>query len=137
MLEILGRGALFILALVIFFLAKRLHTKASGKAAKVQKTIATIMALLAGLTLIGTFVGEWMGNVTGASPYIAAAVFLITAGGLCIDWWTDGVPDKFAFWCALFLPLAIVFGFSQLSNLGDVIGRNAEQVSTTIQNGAR
>lgn len=137
MLELLGRGALFILAMVIFFLAKRLHTKASGKAAKVQKTIATIAALLAGLALIGTFVGGWMGEVTGASPYIAAAIFLITAGGLCIDWWTDGVPDRFAFWCALFLPLAIVFGFSQLSNVGDVISRNAEQVSNTISSQGR
>jgi hypothetical protein len=137
MTQILARGGLLICALVIVFLARRLHKKAHGSAEKAQKILATIAAFLGGLALLGTFVGEWMGRIAGASPYLAAAGFLLAAGGLLIEWWADGKPDKFAFWCALALPLATVIGFSQLQNLGNEMGRNAEQVSTTISNSTK
>lgn len=132
MFPFLGRAGLLICAVVIIFLARRLHKKASGKAEKSQKVIATLSGMLGGLSLVGTIAGEWMSKLGGASPYIAAAVFLVAAGGLLIDWWADGVPDKFAFWCAVVLPLATLVGYAQLPNLGDAISRNAEQVSSTV-----
>ncbi|MEV1315405.1 hypothetical protein AB0J14_04890 [Micromonospora arborensis] len=135
MFSLLGRAGLLICAVAILFLARRLHTKASGKAEKTQKVCATIAGFFGGLALIGTVAGEWMGKIGGASPYIAAAIFLVAAGGLLIDWWADGKPDKFAFWCAVVLPMAAIIGYAQLPKLGDAISDNAEQVSTTVESG--
>ena len=132
MLDFLGRAGLLICAVIIVFLARRLHTKAAGKAEKTQKTIATVAVFLGGLALLGTVAGDWMAQVTEASPFIAAGAFILTAGGLFIDWWTDKKPDKFAFWCALLLPLAIVFGLGQLSTLGDEIEKSGDRVQTTL-----
>lgn len=137
MTSILGRAGLLICALVIIFLARRLHKKAHGKAEKTQKIIATIAAFLGGLALLGTFVGEWMGRLAGVSPYIAVAGFLLALGGLIVEWWADGKPDTFAFWCALALPITAAFGIAQLGNFGGELNRNADQVSTTISNSTR
>lgn len=137
MTSILARGGLLICAIIIVFLAYRLHKKAHGQSEKAKKITATVLVFIGGLALMGTFVGTWMGKIAGASPYLAAGAFLLTAGGLIIDWWSDGKPDKFAFWCALALPLTAAFGLSQLSNLGDEIGRNADQVSNTISESSR
>lgn len=128
MLGLLGRSGLLLAGLVIIWLAWRLHRK-GGRA---QKITATIAALIGGMCLVGTVVGSWMANISGASPYLAAAVCLLSCGGLIVDWWGDRQPDRFAFWCAVAVPLGIIFGLAQLSNLGDEIGKSANQVSTTI-----
>ncbi len=135
MFSLLGRAGLLICAVAIIFLARRLHSKAGGKSEKTQKVLATITGFFGGLALVGTIAGEWMGKLGGASPYLAAAAFLVAFGGLLIDWWADGKPDKFAFWCAVVLPLATIVGFSQLDNLGTAISDNAEQVSSTVDSG--
>lgn len=136
-MEILTRGGSLIFAVVLLFLAKRLHTKASGKGEKPMKIIATVLGFGAGLFFLGTVVGSWMGSVAGASPYIAAALAALALGGLLIDWFADGKPDKFAFWCAVFLPLAVTLGYAQLSNLGDDLDRRVDRLSTTISTGGR
>jgi len=135
MLDFLGRAGLLICAVIIVFLARRLHSKASGKAEKTQKTIATVAVFFGGLAMLGTVAGDWMATVTKASPFIAAAAFILAAGGLFIDWWTDKKPDKFAFWCALALPLAIVFGLGQLSTLGEELQESGDRVQTTLDGG--
>ncbi len=137
MTDILARGGSFFLAAVILFLAMRLHGKGSGKGEKVAKAAATVMAFCAGLCFLATFVGGWMAKVAGISPYIAGALFLLAAGGLVIDWWRDGKPDKFAFWCAALLPLAAVYGFTQVANAGDLIDQQGERVSSTVSSGGR
>lgn len=136
-MEILTRGGSLIFAVVLLFLAKRLHGKASGKGEKPMKIIATVLGFGAGLFFLGTVVGSWMGAVAGASPYIAAALAVLTLGGLLVDWAGDGKPDKFAFWCAVFLPLALTFGYSQLSNMGDELDNRVDQVSNTVSSGGR
>jgi hypothetical protein len=133
MFEFLARFGMAILAGVIIFLARRLHTKANGKQAKAQKITATVIVFIGGIVLIGTFVGGWMASVSKASAIVAAAVFFVAAGGLVIDWWTDKVPDKFAFWAAAVLPLAIVFGFAQVHSVTVEIGHNADRVQSTLQ----
>ncbi len=129
-MEILGRFGLLIAAGVILWLAKRLHTKGRSK---VQKNVAFVAALLAGLALMGTLVGGWMTNLTSASPYLAAAFFLVAVGGTVVDLWTDKQADKFAFHAALLIPLAIAIGVGQMSNLGDELQRNGEQITAEIE----
>lgn len=133
MLDFAGRFGLLVLAAIIVFLAKRLHDKSGG--GKAKKNAAAVFAFLGGLCLLGTVVGDWMGKITGASPYIAAGLFLLTAGIIVIDMWADKKADKPAFWCAVVLPLAIVFGLSQMSNVGATISKNAGTVGSTIQQG--
>lgn len=128
----LVRFGLLILAGIIIFLARRLHKKAAGKSEKMQKTIATIAGFFGGVALVGTVAGTWMNNISRASPYVAAAAFFLAAGGLLIDWWTDKKPDKFAFYCAILLPLAMVYGLAQAQAVVSELGRNAQQVSSTI-----
>ncbi len=130
----LVRFGLLILAGIIVFLARRLHKKAGGKSEKTQKVIATIIGFFGGVAFVGTVVGTWMNNISRASPYVAAAAFFLTAGGVLIDWWADKKPDRFAFWCAIGLPLAMVFGLAQASSVVSELGRNAQQVSSTIGN---
>lgn len=137
MLGLFARSGLLILAAVLLFLSVRLHSGASGKSEKFAKIAATVGGFCAGLAFLGTFVGGWMAGVTKASPYIAAAMFLLAAGGLMVDWWKDGKPDRFAFWCAVVLPMATVFGFAQLGALGDELGRSSQQVSTAVEGVAR
>ncbi len=129
-MEFVGRFGLAIAAFALFWLARRLHTKGRSKA---QKNAAFVGSLLAGLALMGTFVGGWMANLTSASPYIAAALFIITVGGTVVDLWTDKQADKFAFHAALVIPLAIALGAGQLSNLGDEIGRRGNEVSAVVE----
>ena len=133
----LTRAGLFICAAIIIFLARRLHAKASGKQEKVQKITATIIAFIGGLALLGTFVGDWMGKVSKASPYVAAGLFLLTFLGVLIDWWTDKKPDKFAFYCAMFLPLSAVFGLTQMSHLSDQTGKSWDRVQSTVEQSSR
>ncbi len=129
-MEILGRFGLLIAAGALFWLARRLHSKGRSK---MQKNVATGMAFAAGLALLGTIVGEWMGTISSASPYVAGAMFLVTVGGFVVDVWTDKQADKFAFYCALIMPLAIVFGLAQASNIGDEIGKSGGRVSSTVE----
>lgn len=136
-----GAG-LFALAAVLFFLGNRLHKKSAGgqgaaKGAKPKKIIATIMSFCSGLAMLGTIVGDWLGDLAGMSPYIAAAFFLVSAGIVFIDWWSDGVPDRPAFLAAAFLPLAVVVGFTQLDRVGDMLGENADRVTDTIKSQSR
>jgi cytochrome bd-type quinol oxidase subunit 2 len=137
MTEILGRAGLLILACILLFLARRLHSGASGKGVKAMKWVATVLGFLAGLAFVGTIVGGWMATIAGASPYIAAGVFILCAGGFTVDVWKDKQPDGFAFWCAVLLPLAVIYGFAQASNVGDMLQDRGEQVSNTISSGGR
>ncbi len=129
-MEFLGRFGLLIAAGALFWLARRLHTKGRSK---VQKNTAFGASLLAGLALMGTFVGGWMSNLTTASPYLAAALFLFVVGGTVVDLWCDKQADKFAFNAALIIPLAIAIGAGQLSNLGDEIQRNGNEVTAVVE----
>ncbi|MET0522648.1 MAG: hypothetical protein ABW156_11870, partial [Jiangellaceae bacterium] len=113
--SILTRIGLLVFGVVMYWLAARLHKKAGaggggpqggGKGNNSKKIIATVMAFLAGCALVGTFVGDWARGIGGMSPMIAAAFFLLTAGVLVIDWWSDGTPDRPAFIAAALLPLA-------------------------------
>ncbi len=129
-MEFLGRFGLLIAAGCLFWLARRLHTKGRSK---IQKNTAFVLSFLAGLALMGTFVGGWMSNLTAASPSLAAAFFLVAVGGTVVDLWTDKQADKFAFHAALLIPLAIAIGIGQMSNLGDELQRNGEQITAEIE----
>ncbi len=133
-MDFLGRFGLAIAAGALFWLARRLHTKGRSKA---QKNGAFVMSLLAGLALMGTFVGGWMSNLTAASPYLAAALFLFVVGGTVVDLWCDKQADKFAFYAAAVIPIAIALGAGQLSNLGDEIQRNGETVTSVVEQGGK
>jgi hypothetical protein len=141
--NMLARVGLLVFGVALYWLASRLHKKAGsggpqgGKGANPKKVIATLMAFLAGCALVGTFVGDWVAGIGRASPLIAAAFFLLTAGVLVIDWWSDGVPDRPAFIAAALLPLAVVVGFAQIDTAFDQVGDKAEQVGQTIQNGSK
>src|SRR5690349_14975890 len=99
MLAFLGRFGLLILAVIIIFLAKRLHDKSGGS--KGKKNTAAVIAFVGGLALMGTVVGTWMAKVTGASPFVAAAAVLVTVGIPVIDFWSNKKLDKPGFWCAV------------------------------------
>lgn len=133
-MEFLGRFGLLVAAGALFWLARRLHTKGRSK---VQKNVAFVLSFLAGLALMGTFIGGWMTSLTAASPYLAAAFFLVAVGGTVVDLWTDKQADKFAFHAALLIPLAIAIGFGQLSNLGDEIQENGNQITAEIEQAGR
>lgn len=145
--SVFGRLGLFILAFVILFLANRLHKKAgaggggpqggNNPKSRNKKVAATIMAFFGGCALVGTFVSDWMSSIGGASPLVAAAFFLASAGVLIIDWWSDGVPDRPAFIAAALLPIAAMIGMSQLDTALGQVGDKAEQVGHTIQNGSK
>ncbi len=128
-MEILGRFGLLIAAGVILWLAKRLH----GGSSKAQKNIAAALAFIGGLALLGTIVGGWMGTISSASPYVAGALFFLSVGGFAIDVWKDKRADKFAFYMAALMPLAIVFGLAQASNIADEIGKSGGEVSATVE----
>jgi cytochrome bd-type quinol oxidase subunit 2 len=129
-MEFLARFGLLIAAGVLLWLAKRLHSKGRGKA---QKNAAGAGAFAAGLLFIGTLFGGWMAKLTGASPWIALAVFLFAVGAFLVDVWTDKQVDRLAFWCLLIIPMAIVFGAAQLPRLGDELQKRGEQVSAEIE----
>ncbi|MEV0732406.1 hypothetical protein [Polymorphospora sp. NPDC050346] len=132
-----GRFSLLLCAVVVAFLAHRLHKKASGKRAKAKQTAAVLIMFCAGLLLAGTFVGGWMSSNFGqAGGYLAGGLVLFTVGAVLIDWVADGKPDKVALWATLLVPLALFIGAGQVMSLLELMGQQGadlgEHVSTQM-----
>ena len=125
-----GLGARFGLLLIagaILFAAYRTH-KSSKKSAK---NTAVVMAFLAGLAFLATFVGDWMQSASWLGGAGVAALIVCSAI-IFVDWIVDKKADKPAFWAAFALGFAIVLGASNLPTAGDQIGQGGKQVTEQL-----
>jgi len=118
-------------AAALLFAALRIH-KSVGRRPKFTKPAGVILALVAGLALLTTFVGSWLGAVIGWGIGFAVAGLIISLAILGIDL-HDGRPDKPAFWAAFVLPLFLVLGVGQLPAVGRQIGNGGHQVEAQFQ----
>lgn len=117
-------GALFIAA-ALLFAALRFHKSSSPKG----KKAGTILAGVAGIAFLMTFVGEWMGDVAQLGGALGVALLIVAVSTVLVDWGLDKRPDKPAFWAMFALPALLVFGVTQIPAVGDQLGDGGQQVA--------
>jgi peptidoglycan/LPS O-acetylase OafA/YrhL len=122
-----ARFGLLAIAAALLFAAHRTH-KSSKKAAK---NTAVVMAFLAGLAFLATFVGDWMQSASWLGG-LGVAILIVCAVIIVVDWAIDKKPDKPAFWAAFALGFAIVLGASNLDDAGRMISDGGHEVSSQL-----
>ena len=122
-----ARFGLLLIAGAVLFAAHRTH-KSSKKSAK---NIAVVMAFLAGLAFLATFVGDWMQSASWLGG-LGVAALIVCACIIAIDWLVDKKPDKPAFWAAFALGFAIVLGAANLDDAGRLIQDGGSEVSSQL-----
>jgi len=122
------RFAAFAIAAALLFAAMRIH-KSSGQHSRVSKQVGVVMAFVAGLAFLVTFVGEWMGRVAAIAGAVGVALLIIAVATILVDWALDKKPDKPAFWAMFLLPALLVFGVTQIPAVGDQLGDGGKQVA--------
>ncbi|GAA0494606.1 hypothetical protein Ade02nite_20020 [Paractinoplanes deccanensis] len=122
-----ARFGLLLIAGALLFAAHRTH-KASKKSAK---NVAVVMAFLAGLAFLATFVGDWMQSAAWLGGAGVAAL-IVCAAIIVVDWAVDKKPDKPAFWAAFALGFAVVLGASNLDQAGRLIQDGGTEVSNQL-----
>lgn len=116
-----------LIAGAVLFAAIRIH-KSSKRTAK---HVGVVAAFIAGLSALGTVVGDWMtsqawiGSVSIGGLIVAVAIIVV-------DWLVDRKPDKPAFWAAFVLPLLIVLGAANIGDVGDQISDGSKEVGSQI-----
>ena len=123
-----------VVAAACLFAALRVH-KSSGKHTKATKIVGVVLAFVAGLGALATFVGDWMSAHSSILGVFAAGGLIVAAAILVVDCLLDGKPDKPAFWAAFALPLLIVIGLAQIPQAKNQIGDGFHQVSSQIGSG--
>jgi len=122
------RFGAFVIAAAILFVALRVH-KSSGKHLHKTKRAGIILAFIAGLAFLPTFVGGWMADLAGVGGTIGVAGLIVCFAIVVVDWAFDGKPDSPAFFAALLLPMFVVFGVAQFPAVADQIGNSGQQVT--------
>jgi phosphoglycerol transferase MdoB-like AlkP superfamily enzyme len=126
------RIGMLLIASALLFAALRVH-KSSGKHRQITSYAGVALAFLAGCGFLGTLVGSWMGRVASWAGVIGVVSLIACVVILVVDIAFDKRPDKPAFWAALILPLAIVFGTSQIPNVTTLVEGGADQVGRQVQ----
>lgn len=126
----LERFGTLAIAAALLFVALRAH-KSSKRWAK---WTGIVLAFLAGCAFLVTFVGTWIGSLSGKGAALFFVAGLIVCGGIIFfDLVADKKPDKPAFWATFALAFVMVFGVANLPHATGQIGTGVDQVGTSVQ----
>lgn len=113
----------------LLFAALKAH-KSSGRKGS---WAGCVLAVIAGMFFLTTFIGGWIAAHSKALAAISVAGLIVIAAMIAFDMVGDRNPDKkSSFWASFLLPLVLVVGFAQLPAVGNQIGKGGDQVMSTI-----
>ncbi len=121
------RAGTLAIAGALLFAALRVH-KSSGRHTKFTKPAGVVLAFVAGMAFLVTFVGSWMAGLAQAAGAFGVAGLIVCVSVIAVDWLLDNKPDKPAFWAAFFLAMFLVVGVSQIPAATNQIGHGGQQV---------
>lgn len=125
----LERFGTLAIAAAVLFAAMRFHK--SGK--RWAKWTGVGLSFLAGCAFLVTFVGSWMGSLSGrgaASFFVAGLIICVAI--IAVDGIADKKPDKPAFWAAFALAFVMTFGVASIPKATGQVGTGVDKVGSQM-----